>query len=353
MSKQVICGIQQVGVGVPDLESAFKWYRRTFGMDILIFEDDGVAGLMQAYTGGKARERHALLIGNLQGGSGVELWQYRTRRPEPPAFDVRLGDLGIFVVKIKAYDIPRCYSTFLSKKRDVLCEPQEDPAGGKHFFLRDPLGSIFQVVQGQEWFAKGKHITGGVSGCIIGVSDIESSRAIYSDILGYDMVLYDKRGTFSDLNALSGGQSEIRRVLLGHRNKRIGSFSLIYGSSQIELVQVLDRKPRRIFESRYWGDLGFIHLCFDVRRMNALKEECDRKGFPFTVDSMDRFDMGSAAGHFSYVEDPDGTLIEFVETHRIPIIRKLGWYLNLQKRRAEKSLPGWLLKFLSLSRVKD
>ena len=27
--------------------------------------------------------------------------------------------------------------------------------------------------------------------------------------------------------------------------------------------------------------------------------------------------------------------------------------VNLQKRRAEKTLPSWLLKFLSLSRVKD
>jgi len=34
--------------------------------------------------------------------------------------------------------------------------------------------------------------------------------------------------------------------------------------------------------------------------------------------------MGEASGHFAYVEDPDGTLIEFVETHKIPIIKKLG-----------------------------
>jgi hypothetical protein len=62
--------------------------------------------------------------------------------------------------------------------------------------------------------------------------------------------------------------------------------------------------------------------------------------------------MGKAAGHFSYIEDPDGTLIEFVETHKLPLLKKLGWYLDLRKRRPEKALPTWMLKTLGFSRVK-
>ena len=124
------------------------------------------------------------------------------------------------------------------------------------------------------------------------------------------------------------------------------------------MVQALDRKPEKIFKDRIWGDQGFIHLCFDVLGMKQLKEECEEKGFPFTVDSDIHpqgkpFDMGEAAGHFAYVEDPDGTLIEFVETHRIPILKKLNIYLNLRKRNPEKALPNWMLKLLSLSRAKD
>ena len=90
--------------------------------------------------------------------------------------------------------------------------------------------------------------------------------------------------------------------------------------------------------------------------MIALKEECSEKGFPFTVDSATRdpntFDMGEAAGHFSYIEDPDGTLIEFVETHRIPVLKKLGWYINLRNRDPKKNLPNWLLKALRFNRFK-
>ena len=69
--------------------------------------------------------------------------------------------------------------------------------------------------------------------------------------------------------------------------------------------------------------------------------------------AMDSFDMGEAAGNFSYIEDPDGALIEFVETHKIPIMKKLGWYLDLRKRKAAKALPDWMLKTLAFNRIKD
>ena len=63
--------------------------------------------------------------------------------------------------------------------------------------------------------------------------------------------------------------------------------------------------------------------------------------------------MGEAAGHFSYNEDRDGTLIEYVETHRVPILKKIGWYLNLKKRNPAKPLPNWIVKSLGFSRVKE
>ncbi len=87
--------------------------------------------------------------------------------------------------------------------------------------------------------------------------------------------------------------------------------------------------------------------------MEALQAECEAKGFPFTVNSANSFDMGSAAGHFSYISDPDGTPIEFVETHKLPIAEKLGLYINLKKRDPQKPLPDWMVKSLAFSRVKD
>jgi hypothetical protein len=92
--------------------------------------------------------------------------------------------------------------------------------------------------------------------------------------------------------------------------------------------------------------------------MDELRSFCESKGYPFMVDSKksqegQSFDMGEAAGFFSYIEDPDGTLIEFVETHKVPILKKFGWYLDLRKRDPNKSLPGWMIMTLKYSRVKS
>jgi catechol 2,3-dioxygenase-like lactoylglutathione lyase family enzyme len=199
-------------------------------------------------------------------------------------------------------------------------------------------------------------VSGGSYGAMIGVSNIEKALVLYSDILGYDEVAYDSTGVFHDLAALAGGTNEFRRVLLKRSTPSTGPFSRMFGPSDMELICAA--KPgKRIFENRFWGDPGFIHLCFDIVNMDELKASCEKLGFPFTVDSKhshegNSFDMGEAAGHFSYIEDPDGTLIEFVETHKIAVLKKLGWYLNLKKREPGKPLPEWILKTLRFSRVK-
>ena len=122
---------------------------------------------------------------------------------------------------------------------------------------------------------------------------------------------------------------------------------------QIELIQALDRTPKKVFENRYWGDCGYIHLCFDALDLATLKTKMQAQGYKFTVDSESSFGMESAAGRFAYVEDPDGTLIEMVETHKLPILKKIGWFLDIQKRKHQKPLPDWMLKMMGLNRVKN
>jgi catechol 2,3-dioxygenase-like lactoylglutathione lyase family enzyme len=352
MSNIIISGIQQVGIGVANMHEAWKWYRKHFGMDIRIFEEEADAPFMIPYTGGKVRRRHAALAINMQGGGGFEIWQYKDRIPEASKVPVRLGDYGIFAVKIKSHDVKQNYEHYISEGLKVTAL-HTDPQGKENFFVQDPYGNYFQIVSGNSWFKNENKFTGAAYGALIGVSDIEKSKAFYSDILGYDQVMYDLTNSFTDLESIPGGKNKHRRVLLKHSKSREGAFSQMLGESQIELFQVTDRKAENIFVNRFWGDLGFIHLCFDINGMAALRDKCSHLGHPFTVDSANSFDMGEAAGHFSYIEDPDGTLIEFVETHKVPIFKKFGWYLNLRKRNPQKSLPTWMLKALSLNRVKD
>lgn len=352
MSKPTIAGIQQVGVGIPNVHESFKWYATHFGMDIPIFEEAAEANLMLPYTGGNPHMRHAILSINLKGGGGFEIWQYTSRKPEPCSFELQLGDLGFYCAKMKTNDVKGSYDFLKSKNVNLVSEIVKDPNGNDTFYLRDPWSNLFQVVKSDSWFGKGMQLTGGPAGMIVGVSDIEKSKKFYADILGYDTVVYDKQGSFDDLNNLPSGTDKVQRVLLKHSKPRTGAFSKLLGASEIELVKTLERTPRKIFENRFWGDQGFIHLCFDISNQKAMKAVCEKKGYPYTIDSGEKFDMGEAAGHFSYIEDPDGALIEFVETKKIPIMKKLGWYLDLRKRDASKPLPDWMLKALKFNRVK-
>lgn len=351
--KKVISGIQQIGIGNRGVHPLWKWYRQNFGMDIGIFEEAAPAPLMTIYTGGEVQSRNAALAVNMQGGGGFEIWQFTSREAQPPTFETRLGDLGLYIAKMKSRDVKKAYESFKAKGLDLIGEFNNDPAGRPHFYVKDPNGNIFEVVEGDSWFGNNEHLTGGAFGMVIGVSDMEKSLKLYRDILEHDKVIYDETGTFDDLKALKGGEGRFRRVLLQNSKKRQGAFGPLLGNSQIELIQDLDNKGRKIFENRFWGDLGYIHLCFDVRNIAALEKECEAAGFPFTVDSNNSFDMGKAAGRFSYIEDPDGAWIEFVETHKVPVMEKWNWYLNIKNRAPEKPLPRWMLAALKFNKVKD
>lgn len=350
--KKNIVGIQQVGVGVVNAKEAWKWYRNVFGMDINVFEDTATAKLMKHYTNGQECDRYAALAMNMEGGGGFEIWQHTGMTPKAPVFDVRLGDAGIFIIKMKCRDVQKAFDAHQAMGVNILNQPTNDPQGSLHYYLLDPYNNIFEVVEDTHVYVEQRSATGGVAGVVIGVSDIDEARKVYSDILEYDEVIYDEMGAFQDFGALPGGTEKYRRVLLKHK-PRTGPFSKILGPTQIELVQATERKTDQIFRDRIWGELGYIHLCFDIQGMEFLQKECDEKGFPFTVNSADSFDMGVAAGHFSYISDPDGTPIEFVETHKLPIIEKLGWYMNLKGRDPKKSLPDWMVKTLRFNRVKD
>lgn len=351
---KIISGIQQMGIGIPHVHDAFAFYRKAFGADVKVFEEAAEAGLMLPYTGNKPQSRHAILAMNLMGGGGFEIWQYVGRTPQPASFEIQLGDLGIFICKIKSPDVKKALNEFKKKGFQLCSDVVKMPNGTNHFYMKDPYNNIFEITEGYGWFKNEHKATGSVFGAVIGVTDIEKSKKFYAEILGYDTVVFETDAQIhTDFESLPGGKRKFKRVLLKHSKPRSGAFSKLLGPSEIELVELVEENPRKIFENRFWGDLGFIHLCFDVARMDELKKECESMGHPFTVDSGNSFDMGEAAGHFAYIEDPDGTLIEFVETHKVPVLKKLGIYLNLKKRNPEKSLPNWMIKAMGINKVKD
>lgn len=344
-SENLISGIQQVGIGVKDAGEAFEWYNRTFGLNVPVFDDIAEAKLMVNYTNGSIRKRRAILAINMAGGGGAEIWESKNPLPLHSKFVPKIGDLGIFALKIKCQNV-------LKFCEDNKLAVSKDPEGKHMVFLPDLYGNNLQVVEDDSWFKTDVSNTGGVVGVVIGVSDMEKSLQLYKNVLGLDEVIYDRTGKFDDFLSLSSNNNEFRRILLKKSESKEGAFTRLFGNIQIELVQALDFKVNTIFENRSWGDLGFIHLCFDTLNMDKLENKLSTFGYNFVVDSANSFDMGDAAGRFTYIEDPDGTLLEFVETHKVPILKKIGWYIDLKKRKTQKPLPNWMVMTLGWGKIK-
>ncbi len=349
---KVINGIQQIGIGVADVKEVFNWYRRYLGFDILVFKDENSASLMTRYTNHKVEDRIAYLSLNMAGGGGLEIWQFKNRVPQALDKDISLGDLGIHIMKLRTDAISVTHQRLQTLSLSLLSEIYQKESQSPFFYFKDPWGNAVQVVQDTYRYANTKVNCGGVLGAVLGVSNIDVSIEFYHKLLGYDIVVFDEKKVFKDFENFSNGAEKFRRVLLKRSCVKKGGFGALLGPSEIELVQSMHRKPEKIFKNRLWGDLGYIHLCFDLRGMTQHRADAQSIGFPFTVDSAESFDMGDAAGHFSYVEDPDGTLLEFVETHKVPIIKKLGVSIEMKKRSTVKPLPRWLVKSLKIHRVK-
>lgn len=335
-----LAGIQQIGIGVTNLVQAKQLYAKVFGMDLPVFEDEAEAKLMGKYTGGNIFKRKASLLMNLNGGGGFELWQFTNRTPVKVSFKVEEGHLGISAIHLRSRDINTSYNK-LKNESNFRIQPIQQSVFGKAFFTcLDEVGNCFKIVEDDYIFLKQKQEIGGVLGLSIGVSNPEKSLLFYQEVLGFTEIL----GPVEEMGC--------KKWRLKQEEVKPTAFGNLLGPAYIELVYHPEKATTHIYQNRFWGDQGFIHCCFDIQNMQALKENAEKHHVTFQVDSEAAYDMGDAAVRFAYVEDPDGTLIELVETNKVPIVKKVGWYLNLTEKTKFKVLPKWVFKVLALNRVR-
>jgi catechol 2,3-dioxygenase-like lactoylglutathione lyase family enzyme len=346
-----INGLQHIGVAVIDMDKSLRFYRRIFGLDIPFFDSVQPAPLMRVYT--REETKRASMIMNLQGGCAIEVIRPTSFEPTQALFKVLPGDLGITATQVKCRSIEASHAACKVEGVKGLTSIATDPMGRRTFYLNDPDGNLWQFIESAEWYTKGKHHSGGILGCVTGVSDMDKALYLYRDILGFDKVEADVTGGFGDWSEIEGGRGSFRRVILSQSAQPGGGFAKVTGKTYIELVQSLDRKPNFIFKDRIWADPGFAHIGFDVKGMKALGEDLSKAGYPFTCDSNDALNMGNTKVHCTYIHDDDRTLIELIEVYKVPIVEKYGIFLNVEKRDPLKPLPDFMLKALRFSRIKD
>lgn len=345
-----ITGIQQVGIGVPHALKARLQYQQLHHMVLQLFDSTDHASLMTRYTGNTTWLRRAMLTMNLGGGGGFEIWQFLNRPTQMAAAQIAWGQPGINAVFLRCYQPAFIQKTHAHYHIPLLA--LTDPQGEPILQGEDMFDNRFRFVPSAYQFGMGEMASGGVCGAMIGVRNTEKSMRFYQQFLGFEQMIYQREGSFADLPGAAPTQ-RFKRTMLYKPGNEEGAFTRLLGDSYIELIELLNAPaPEHFFAGRYWGDGGFIHLCFDVIDMDALKLHATAENVAFTVDSGAEFRMEKSGGRFAYCEDPDGTLIELVETHRIPLVKKLGWYLKLGAKKRRKPLPNWMLGLLAMHKIK-
>jgi len=345
-----IRGVQQVGLGVRNINEAWQWYNRHWGFDCSMFDDTATAPLMLPYTGGMEQTRRAKLAMNMAGGGGLEIWQY-TSKPFAPDVLLSPDSTGIIAIKIRSFDVDKTFS-YWQKNSLGACTPVfTRPDRRKAFRGIDPNGVCIEFVSWTEQFMKktGKGHTGGVAGALLLVHEMDRAINLFQTVLMLEPTFSADQSQIHWPNSVFDGNTASRMVLQS-TSERGGPYGSLLGHIELELLSIKQSgsEPIYDFEKRFWGDPGIIHICFDVQNMDALLEGCEANGFIPTVDSAGGFAMEKASGRFAYIEGPDRILIEFVESHKIPIVKSLGWYMQVYGRK--KSLPHWMLKLMSLNR---
>ena len=347
MTDHLITGIQQIGIGTDRLPEAMLYYSRHHGMSTLLFDDEAQAALMTRYTGGEVHSRRAALTLNQRGGGGYEIWQFTSRDPEQRKNPARYGDIGICAAIHKTPRLDQAVEQL--RHSGISCSAVQREGGNwRVAYFSDPWGNRFKLIETTCRPGKPAQLLGGVCGAVIGVRSLERSEAFYRDVLGFQKVLWRDVDTQSNEET---GVPKGNRVVLHRPQAKRGAFSSLLGETFLELVERADGQGEPLYHRRYWGDPGFIHLCFDVVNLGQLKQHAEKLGHKFTVDSESSFDMENAGGRFAYIEDPDGTLIELVEVHHIPIVKKPFMALRFRRGMEQKPLPGWMLRLMHLNKV--
>ncbi|MFM7005954.1 MAG: VOC family protein [Flavobacteriales bacterium] len=345
-----IHGIQHIGVAVSDMNKTLPLYRKWFGMNIPFFDSVQAAPLMDVFTHNQTITKRASMVMNLKGGCAMEVIEPTSFKAQPLPSDFTLGDIGIFAVHMRMQGPQKALAQIpVANRRSELLQ---DPIQQARFLIQDPDGLYFWAKQDAQVFSNDSSQLGGVAGLSIGVSDIAASKAFYA-LLGFDQVLFEDQGIFTDLQGFPGGAKEVQRVILSTAKPAEGPFGAMIGYSQLELICTPQRKGQKIFRCRIWGDTGFVHLGLDICDMKGLQLELQSQQIKFACDSNEALSMGQTKVHCAYITDPDGVLIELIEVFKIPLLEKWGIFLNVHGKKSGKHLPKWLIKLLRFSRIKD
>lgn len=156
----------------------------------------------------------------------------------------------------------------------------------------------------------------GVDHIGVGVSDMAASLNFYAQ-LGFIDVAFDYTGELPGMAPLTGHASTRARVVY----LRSGQPTVL-GRSGIKLVQILDRPQPPLPDGFAYGEPGICEVCIHVQSYEEFHEKLVAAGHRVLMDPNDQIlEPYDTHCGLSYVEDPDGAKLEFIEWRSL----EAGW----------------------------
>ena len=340
----MINGIQHIGIGVKDRDKSYDFYKNAMDFSVPLSKNTGnCTGMIPVIK--HDEQRNVVIALNPYGGGLIEIFQYITKEPVPPKdYDFSSNGYLFFGLKVRniraSMEIIKNHGGIIinnSKNSSLKDSTTKESApneftpddftpmksfGWKTAIFRDIdgiYGILLEYPESNIGYGKGKPRIGGVEYVAVGVSNLENSIDFYTKIMGYTKIVYKADGNFPEWDVLFGKGRKMKRALLMRDRKPEGIFRHFLRGGMIELIEVEGNNGKHMFDGRKWGDIGLMELCFDVTDIDKTLKEVTDKGAEMIVPPY-RQDMGmNTYATFAYIKDPDGSMLEFADVHRLPV----------------------------------
>ncbi len=239
-----------ISKGVRDLSFTSDFFRKIF--DFQKFNSSGLKNENFNFLNDYFQSQELL---NPQGGAFLQLIEIENSKIKYEEPDLtRLGILGI---KINTHNIEQNF--YLKREENSRLQPNftYNPINKKHFHMISE-NILFQLIKSKtNMFAYLDKYNCGVSGAIIGVSNIEKSFKFYKKVLGYDKIIAKDKKVFNDFEDLKGGNNTFKRIVLQQSDIQNIRHKNFLGKTEIELIELIGKK-QKLSKDYQISSLNFI-----------------------------------------------------------------------------------------------
>lgn len=320
----MINGIQHIGIGVKSRDESFYFYNNALGFSVPLSRHTGNCyGMIPVIE--KDETRNVTISMNPYGGGLVEIFQYTSKIPLPVPDEIDFSYSGFLFYGLKVRNIARSLKIIENFGGKIITHstsftPMKNYSWKTGLF-RDPdgiHGMMLEYPDSNTGYGNGSPRIGGIEYVSIGVSNLDRSIDFYSNILGYNDIVYQCEGSYPEWECIFGKGRKLKRALLKRGAKPQGIFRHFLKGGMIELIEVESNRGKHNFVGRKWGDIGFMELCFDVSDISSTLDMVTKKGAQIIVPPYIQ-DMGmNTKATFAYIKDPDGSMLEFADIESLP-----------------------------------